>query len=383
MIRAAMALAMFAAGATMMAPAQTPLQIVIVSPADGSYVSDRLTLEARIEPRERRGDVADVTFFADGRQVCRTTDAQAPTCSWDAGAVIRPHVIRVVAATASGERAVATVRTRAVDVKESASVQIVQVNTSVADRGGAFVRGLTREQFRIAEDGVPQEITYFAAEEAPLEIAVAMDISASMGGALDDLRSAVREFLQQLRPEDQVTLAAFNDEWYVLTQRETNPVLRAQALDRLSTFGGTTLYDAIVRSLDLLSRRQGRRSLIVFSDGEDQSSQSTFAQVDRALKGSDATLFMVGLGRGREQANLRETLDALAEPSGGRALLAERPSDLGRMFAELRAELAHQYLVGYESSNPKRDGAWRKLTVEIPGTNYRVRARQGYFAPAP
>ena len=362
---------------------QTPLQLVLVSPPDGAYVSDRLTLEARIEPRERRGEVTDVTFFADGKQVCRSTDVQAPKCSWDAGAIIKPHVIRAVAATAGGDRLVATARTRAVDVKEGVSVQVVQINTSVSDRGGTFVRGLTPTQFRVSENGVPQTISYFAAEEAPLEIVVAMDISASMGAALADLRAAVREFLSQLRPEDQVTLVAFNDELYTLTQRETDPALRIQALDRLSTFGGTTLYDAIIRSLELLSRRQGRRSLIVFSDGEDQSSQARFAQVDRALKGSDAALFMVGLGRGREHANLRETLEVLAESSGGRALFADRPADLGRMFAELRSELALQYLLGYESSNPVRDGAWRKLTVEVPGTNYRVRARQGYFAPSP
>ena len=361
--------------------AQAQLQLQIVSPPEGAYVSDRLTLEARILPRERRREVADVTFYADGRQVCRSTDVDAPKCSWDAGALIKPHVIRVVANTVSGERLIATTTTREVDFKEGVNVRVVQVNASVSDRGNRFVSGLTREQFRIAEDGIPQVISYFADEEAPLEIVVAMDISASMGHALEDLRTAVRHFLAQLRPEDQVTLVAFNDEPFVLTQRETDPSVRAQALERLSTWGGTTLYDTIIRSLELLSRRPGRRSLIVFSDGEDQSSQATFAHVERALKGSDAALFAVGLGRGREQASLRETLEALAEPSGGRALFAERPAELDKLFAELRTELAHQYLVGYESTNATADGLWRRLSVEVPGTNYRVRSRQGYFAP--
>ena len=362
--------------------AQSPLQLQIVSPPEGAYVSDRLTLEARILPRERRREVVDVTFFADGRQVCRSTDVDAPKCSWDAGALIKPHTIRVVANTASGERLIATTTTREVDFKEGVDVRVVQINASVADRSGRFVGGLRKDQFRIAEDGTPQVIAYFADEKAPLEIVVAIDISASMGHALDDLRMAVRHFLAQLRPEDQVTLVAFNDDMFVLTQRETDPAVRARALDSLSTYGGTTLYDVIIHSLELLSRRPGRRSLIVFSDGEDQSSQATFAHVERALKASDAALFAVGLGRGREQANLRETLEALAEPSGGRALFAERPAELDKVFAELRTELAHQYLVGYESTNAKPDGSWRKVSVEIPGTNYRVRSRQGYFAPA-
>ena len=363
--------------------AQSPLRLEIVSPSTGAYVSDRLMLEARIEPRERLREVSDITFFADGKQVCRTTEVQAPKCSWDAGPLIKAHVIRVVATTTAGARLVATARTREVDFKEGVSVEIVQVNTSVADRDGRFVRRLTKDDFRVTEDGAPQVITYFAAEEAPLEIVIAMDISASMGHALEDLRTAVREFLTQLRPEDQVTLVSFNDQMFVLTQRETDPAVRAQALDGLSAWGGTTLYDVIIRALDLLSRRPGRRALIVFSDGEDQSSQATFSHVDRALKGSDATLFTVGLGRGREQADLRETLEALVEPSGGRALFADRPGGLGRTFAELRAALVQQYLLGYESSNAKRDGTWRRVLVQLPDTNYRIRARQGYFAPSP
>jgi VWFA-related protein len=361
--------------------AQQPLQIVITSPADGSYISDRLLLEASIVPRERRKEITGVTFFADGRLVCRSTNIQAPSCTWDAGPTVKTHMIRVVAETTSGERLVATRRTREIDVNAAVDVRVVQINAAVSDGDGSFVRGLTPDRFRVTEDGRVQNIIHFAAEEAPLEIVMAMDISGSMAGALEELRSAARQFLAKLRPADQVTLVAFNEEMFVLTRRETDAAARADAVDRLSAWGGTTLYDAIIRSLELLSRQQGRRSLILFSDGEDQSSQATFAAVDRALKGSDATLFTVAIGRGRDQASLRETLEALAEPTGGRALFAERAGDLGAVFEELLTELAHQYLIGYESSNVAKDGAWRRLDVGVPGSRYRVRARQGYFAP--
>ncbi len=363
--------------------AQAPLELQIVTPANGTYVSDRLTLEARILPRERRGEITDVTFFADGKLVCRSTTVQLPRCSWDAGPMIKPHLIRVVATTASGERLVATTRTREVDFNESVAVRVVQVNASVADRGGRFVGGLTRGQFRLIEDGTPQTILHFAAEEAPLEIVVAMDVSGSMGIAIDDLKVAVRQFLAKLKPADQVTLVAFNQEMFVLTQRETSPAARERAVDRLGAWGGTALYDVIIRSLELLSRQPGRRSLVVFSDGEDQASQASLQIVDRAVKASDAALFTVGLGRGREIKALRETLESLADPSGGRALFADRPADLGDTFAQLLDELTHQYLIGYESTNAKIDGAWRRLEVEVPGTRHRVRARQGYFGPTP
>jgi Ca-activated chloride channel family protein len=369
----------FGCAAVAVMSGQQPLRLEIVFPPDGAYVSDRLTIEARILPRERRGEITELTFFADGILICRSTNVQLPQCAWDAGAIVKAHQIRVVATTAAGERLVATRRTPAIDLSEGVSVQVVQINALVSDRSGKFVAGLTPAQFRVLEDGMPQRILHFAAEEAPLEIVVAMDISGSMGAALEDLKVAVRQFLSRLKPAAVVTLVAFNQEMFTLTQRESDPQKLAAAVDRLTTFGGTTLYDVIIRSLELLSRQPGRRSLVVFSDGEDQSSQATFAVVDRALRGSDAALFMVALGRGREQADLRETVEALAEPTGGRAIFADSPSKLGAAFAEVLSELEHQYLIGFESTNTAKDGAWRKLEVEVPGTPYRVRARQGYF----
>ncbi len=371
----------FGCAAVAFTAAQQPLQLEIVFPPEGAYVSDRLTLEARVLPAERRGEINEVTFFADGQLICRSTNAERPQCAWDAGSIVKPHLIRVVASTAAGARIVATRRTPAIDVSEGVRVQIVQINALVSDRSGKFITGLTPAQFRILEDGAPQRILHFATEEAPLEIIVAMDISGSMAAALDELKAAVRQFLSRLKPADLVTLVAFNQEMFTLTQRESDPDKLSAAIDRLTAFGGTTLYDVIIRSLELLSRQPGRRSLVVFSDGDDQSSQASFAAVDRSLRGSDAALFMVALGRGREQADLRETVAALAEPTGGRALYADDPSELGDTFRELLNELEHQYLIGFESTNPSKDGGWRKLEVDLPGTPYRVRARQGYFGP--
>jgi VWFA-related protein len=361
---------------------QEAVELKIVSPPPDAFVSDQVTLEAQILPRERRGEVTDVTFYADGKLVCRSTDAQQPKCPWDAGAVIRPHLIRVVASLKSGERVVATTRTREIDYAEAVDVQVVQVNTSVVDRRGRFVSGLTPDSFRLTEDGVPQKIVQFASEDSPLEVVLALDVSGSMGAAMEDLKGAARQFLASLGAEDQVTLVAFNEEMFLLTQRETSREARLRALDRLGAWGGTSLYDVIIRSLEQLSRKPGRRSLVVFSDGDDKTSQATLETVQRVIKSSDATLFMVGLGEGREQKKLRATLESLADPSGGRALFAERPSDLARAFSELVEELKHQYLLGFESTNTKKDGAWRRLVVELPNTNHRVRAREGYFGPS-
>lgn len=359
------------------------VQVRIVSPAAGSFVSDRLTLEARIEPADRRAEVKDVVFFADGVQVCRSTDTTRPRCQWDAGSTVKTHLIRVVATLASGGRVVTTTRTRGVDYAESVDVRAVQVNVAVFDRRGTFVRGLTADRFRLREDDVPQRITNFANEDSPLELVLAVDVSGSMGAVIGELQVAVRQFLSQLRPIDQVTLVAFNEEMFVLSRRETDPAARERAVDALASWGSTALYDVITRSLDLLSTQPGRRGLVVFSDGEDRSSQTTLEAVDRAIKSSDATLFTVALGRGRESQELKDTLEKLAEPSGGRVVMAERADQLQRAFGEVLRDLQHQYLIGFQSTNPKLDGTWRKLTVEVPSENYRVRARQGYIAAKP
>jgi Ca-activated chloride channel family protein len=361
---------------------QEAVELKILSPQPDAFVSDQVALEAQILPRERRGDVVDVTFYADGKLVCRSTDVQQPKCPWDAGAVVRAHLIRVVASLKSGERLVATTRTLEIDYAQSVEVQVVQVNASVVDRQGRFVGGLTPGDFRLVEDGVAQKIAHFATEDSPLEIVVALDVSGSMGAAIEDLKIAARQFLGSLRADDQVTLIAFNEEMFPLTQRETSAEARLRAVDRLGAWGGTSLYDVIIRSLEQLSRKPGRRSLVVFSDGDDKTSQATLETVQRVIKSSDATLFMVGLGEGRERQKLKETLESLAAPSGGRALFAERPSDLARAFGELVEELKHQYVLGFESTNSKRDGAWRQLSLELPNTTHRVRARQGYFGPS-
>lgn len=136
----------------------------------------------------------------------------------------------------------------------------------------------------------------------------------------------------------------------------------------------------IIRALGLVSAQPGRRVLVVFTDGDDQSSHASLAAVEEAVRGSDTTLFMIGLGRGTQIEDLRRNIERLADLSGGRTLFVDRVERLDEPFSEILEELSNQYLLGFESTNPARDGAWRALAVDVPGTGYSVRARQGYRA---
>ncbi|MEY4094726.1 MAG: hypothetical protein RLZZ53_1925 [Acidobacteriota bacterium] len=363
-------------------PAQQPAELAIrmVYPEPDTYVSGLTRLKAEVLPNMLATRVGQILFFADGKQVCNVLDPVNAECEWDAGAEVRPHVFRVVANLIGGGRLVTSSRTKGLDQVEKVSVDVVQV-TAVVTNHGRFVSGLQQSQFKLLEDGVAQTIGHFSSEGSALEIVVAVDVSESMTLAMPQLKNSVKKFLSALSAKDQVTITAFNDNMFTLTRRETNAQQRARAVDRLSAWGGTALYDVIIRGVQQLSRQAGRRVLVVFSDGDDRTSHATINAVEQAVRSNDATLFMVALGRGVKEAALKSGIEKLVDLSGGRSLFVERSDQLDGPFAEILEELSNQYILGYESKNTARNGAWREVKLEIPGTGYEVRARQGYRAP--
>jgi VWFA-related protein len=352
-----------------------PPHVTILSPADDSFVSGPTLLRARIDPPEAG---LGVTFFADGRQICALT-REPYECDWDAGGAISEHQVRAVGTLVAGGRVVQTVRTKGISFSERVDVEAVQVTVTVGDGHGHFVHGIPRSSFHVAEDGKPQTISHFASEDVPLDLVVAIDISGSMGPSMPKLKMAVKEFLSAVPPQDQVTLLGFNDTIFTLMRKATDQAERAKAVDRLAPWGSTALYDVILRGIEMLGRNTGRKALVVFTDGEDQGSHATIADVERRLQASDLTLYMIGQGRGVTLESLKKVMERLSTPSGGRAFFTENIETLHDAFTDLLEELSNQYLLGYASTNTKRDDAWRRIKVDVDG-HHDVRARQGYRA---
>jgi Ca-activated chloride channel homolog len=351
------------------------VKLDILSPTDEAFVSGSTWLRASVEPR---GAAASVVFFVDGRQMC-TVSAPPYECEWEAGRKVVEHQVRVVANLVGGGRVVRTVRTKSLGFTEMVDVDVVQVTVTVADGHGRFVRGLPRSAFKVFEDDRPQAISHFASEDIPLELIVAIDISGSMTPAMPKLKSAVKEFLGAVPPADQVTLLGFNDNIIALTRKATDPAERVKAVDRLAPWGSTALYDVILRGVDMLGRQVGRKAMVVFTDGEDQGSHATIADVERRLQASDVTLYMIGQGRGVTLEPLKKIMNRLSAPTGGRALYTDRIDELHDAFTDLLDELSNQYLLGYESTNMARDDSWRRIRVDVDG-HHDIRARQGYRA---
>ena len=350
----------------------------IVSPTADAYISGPTTIRATVTPPDA---AVRVLFSVDGRQICETTTLPFE-CSWEAGGTITAHQVRAVAELAAGGRIVRTLRTRELGYAERVDVDVVQIIATVVDGQGHFVTGLPKSAFHVAEDGKPQKVSHFGAEDVPLELIVACDVSGSMTPAIPRLKKAVKEFLAAVPSGDQVTLLGFNDSIFALTRRAVNQEERAKAVDRLAPWGGTALYDVILRGIDMLGKQPGRRAMVVFSDGEDQGSHASITDVERRLQASDVTLYMIGQGRGVEVAALKAIMQRLVEPTGGRALFTDSIDELHVAFADLLEELSNQYLLGYESTNTRRDDTFRRISVQVDGHG-RVRARQGYRAVAP
>jgi Ca-activated chloride channel family protein len=349
----------------------------IASPTEATYLAGKVRFLAIVEPASAAREVTQVTFFADGTQVCAVTTAPFE-CDWDSGERIKAHLIRVVALMRDGQRLAQTVTTKDLEYVENVDVDLVQITAIVTDDHGRFVTGLTQKDFRVTEDAVPQKITSFFDEHSPLELVTAIDVSSSVREALPGMKKASIRFLRGLEPADQVTVLGFNDNLFTLARRSTDQVVRERAIGRLASWGATALYDAIVRAVGGLGSQTGRRAIVLFTDGDDQSSQTPLETAIARVEGSDAMIYAVGQGRAVSSKELQKLLQRLTTTSGGRAFFSNAPSKLDEIFAEILDDLHHQYLLAYPAPGNERDGKWHRLTVVTNDGKYHVRARQGY-----
>jgi VWFA-related protein len=355
---------------------QPDFTVKITSPAEDAYLSGVMKLSAVVDPPSAEKLIKEVVFFADARKIC-TINRPPFQCDWDAGDRVVEHTIRVTAESTKGGRAIATVQTRGVKIAEAVDVDVVQFTAVVTD-GGRFVKGLTRDDFKVYDNDRPQQITSFESENIGLEMVAALDVSSSMREALPRLKDSSKRFLGSLRSGDQVTLLAFNDVVYTLATRTKDQSARVAAIDRMRAWGGTALYDVVVDGLARLGRQAGRRSMLLFSDGDDQSSHASLEAAVARAESSDATIYAIGQGRAIRARDLQTVLSKFATMSGGRAFFTEDVNRLDRFFEEILEDLSNQYLVSYSYPDGDRDGQWHKIRVEVAGGKYQVRARPGY-----
>jgi VWFA-related protein len=315
-------------------------------------------------------------------------------------------------------------------------VELINVTATVTDASGRFVSGLQKEDFRLFEDDLPQEITHFNSERVPVSLGIAIDTSGSMDGErMLAARDAVDRFLfQHLGPDDEVFLYRF-DSSAELVQGWTKDRARLRsALGRMVPRGGTALYDAVAEAVPLAQRGQyKKKALVIISDGNDTSSRTDIRSLKQMIRESEVLVYAVGIdsddrftgtgqpggitlpprqpprlpiplpfpipgrrrpggggasissvpqrpggyGRVNERVNVAALRD-ITDDSGGRTEIVRYIRDLDPATTSIANELSKQYYIGYPAAAAK-DGRWHTIRVEVRN-GYRVRARRGYTA---
>jgi Ca-activated chloride channel family protein len=294
--------------------------------------------------------------------------------------VVSARVVRAVATLDDGRRLPVAIRTKGVTVSETSHVDSVTVTALVTDSRGRFVSGLTADDFRILDEGVPQKVVMLDAGQDGAEVVVALDLSGSMFPVLGDLQDVARDFLGRLRPVDKVTLAGFNAGFFVIAPRDATRAALDQAIGKLDPYGGTAIFDALIAGVKILSAQTGRRAIIMFSDGDDISSRASLESARAELHGQDVVLYLVATGKADSDPVLRRSLENLCEETGGSAFFAGKLSGTVDHFREIVDDMAKQYLLAFSPEPVFSDGKFRKISVEPKDKSLRIRARTGYFA---
>jgi VWFA-related protein len=272
----------------------------------------------------------------------------------------------------------------------------VLLSVTVADAKNRPVAGLRQADFLVFEDKAPQTISVFASDPQPIALSLLLDSSLSMERTLVLAQQAAIGFIERLGPHDVAQVIDFNSTSDTRIRQAFTGDRQAleQAIRQIRAGGWTALYDALYVGLaeanrlrPRLSEAIRRQAVIVLSDGANTQSLKTSDDVMDSAKRSDVMVYAIAL---RDKANARPTgfsesdyvLRSLSQVTGGRAFVADDPTQLPAIYHQIADELAHQYSIGYISRNPRRDGGWRQVAVQLQDPSLVARTRAGYFGPA-
>jgi len=274
------------------------------------------------------------------------------------------------------------------DYTISVNVDVVVLHATTQDRHGNLVSGLGKTNFRIYEDGVLQTIKYFSHEDIPVTVGLVIDNSGSMGSKRADVIAAALAFARSSNPQDQMFVVNFNERVsfglpnnVLFTDKAVQLEL---ALSRIAADGETALYDAVAAALDHLKQGdRDRKVLIVISDGGDNASKHTLAEIMTAAGQPDATIYTIGIFDEADGDSNPHVLKRLARTTGGEAFFPQSSKDVLAICERIAHDIRNQYTLAYVPTNRKRDGTYRGLRVEAITTSGRhlaARTRTGYFA---
>ena len=277
-------------------------------------------------------------------------------------------------------------------------VDVVALNVIVTDGAQKFVTGLAPADFAVYEDGVQQEVSFFGASDVPLDLAILLDTSASMTGKIQTAQQAAIGFVSTLRASDRATIIDIKDSARVVFPLGSEADAARKAILATVPSGGTALYNGTYLALKEMAKERRsngevrRQAIVLLSDGADTSSLISYDDVMELAKQSGISIYTISLrskydliraaSRGTHYFSQSDFgMKALAQETGARAFFPSDISELSGVYSSIAEELATQYALGYTSKNPRVDGTYRRVIVQVmakPGV--RTRTRAGYLS---
>ena len=282
-------------------------------------------------------------------------------------------------------------------------VDLVNVLCTVRGKNNALIGGLEKGDFHLFEDAKEQEIKYFTREtDLPLTIGLLVDVSGSQERLIETERRAASAFFRSvLRPKDLAFLISFGKDSELLQDSTSSPKLLEDGLKQLrlsvpvggvhpgpvptiQNQAGTVLWDAVyLAANERLKSEAGRKVIVVITDGVDTGSRKTREQAIREAQLADTVVYSIyyadtAMFGGGGEGDLKK----MSDETGGRVLKVDRKNTLDDIFKEIQEEMRSQYAIAYAPTNPKKDGAFRKLEFKMANKDYKVQARKGYYAVA-
>ena len=264
--------------------------------------------------------------------------------------------------------------------------QVVSLFATVLDAENRLVPDLTQDNFEVLDNDKPQQLVVFHSENLPITAIVMLDTSGSMTGTIALLKAAAEQFVIRLLPQDKATVGAFNDKIELNAGFTNNRDKLVSQVKDLDYGNGTRLFDAISESLDALKGVEGRRVILVFTDGDDTSSRIGRGTVLDRARADEVMIYAIGLQseyfdgahmvRSKPDSGLRK----LADETGGGYFELKKTADLGPTFSRVAQELHSQYVLGFEAK--QLDGKVHKLAVKMKQPGMTARARKSYLAAA-
>jgi VWFA-related protein len=270
---------------------------------------------------------------------------------------------------------------------------LVLIPVTVTDPLNRFVTGLEKDNFRLFEDKIEQQIAQFSSEDAPLSVGVIFDCSGSMGSKLEKSRQAVAQFFKTANPEDEFFLVEFNDRADLVIKFTTALEEIQNRLTFTQSKGKTALLDAVYLGLhEMKHAKNPRKALLIISDGGDNNSRYTETEVKNLVREADVQIYAMGIfepsatrSRTTEEMGGPSLLSEIAEQTGGRHFPVENLNELPNIAEKIGIELRNQYIIGYSPKNQERNGKYRRVQVKLvqPRGLPPLRAfwRLGYYAP--